>query len=94
MTDTDLLIHDAQYRFDEYQGKIGWGHSTFEYAVAIARMAEVKSLAVTHHDPSRDDDAIECARPRRQASAKRDDRHSVGDDDLERQVHDQTVDRI
>lgn len=56
---SDLLIHDAQYRFDEYQGKIGWGHSTFEYAVAIARMAEVKSLAVTHHDPSRDDDAID-----------------------------------
>ncbi len=55
----DLLIHDAQYRFDEYEGKIGWGHSTIEYAVAIAQMAEVKSLALTHHDPSRDDDTID-----------------------------------
>jgi phosphoribosyl 1,2-cyclic phosphodiesterase/DNA-binding response OmpR family regulator len=55
----DLLIHDAQYRFDEYEGKIGWGHSTIEYVVAIARMAGVKSLALTHHDPSRDDDTID-----------------------------------
>jgi phosphoribosyl 1,2-cyclic phosphodiesterase/CheY-like chemotaxis protein len=57
----DLLIHDAQYRAEEYEGKIGWGHSTIEYAVAMAQLAEVKSLALTHHDPGRDDDAIDKA---------------------------------
>ncbi len=55
----DLLIHDAQYRAEEYEGKIGWGHSTIEYAVAIARLAQVKSIALTHHDPMRDDSAID-----------------------------------
>ena len=55
----DLLIHDAQYRAPEYEGKMGWGHSTLEYVTAIARLADVKSLAFTHHDPSRDDDTID-----------------------------------
>jgi phosphoribosyl 1,2-cyclic phosphodiesterase/CheY-like chemotaxis protein len=55
----DLLIHDAQYRAAEYEGKIGWGHSTLEYVVAIAQLAEVKRVALTHHDPMRDDDTID-----------------------------------
>jgi phosphoribosyl 1,2-cyclic phosphodiesterase/CheY-like chemotaxis protein len=59
LTGADLLIHDAQYRASEYEGKIGWGHSTIEYVVAMAQLAEVKSVALTHHDPLRDDDTID-----------------------------------
>ena len=55
----DLLIHDAQYTTGEYQEKIGWGHSTAEYAVEIGRVAGVKAVALTHHDPLRDDDGID-----------------------------------
>jgi DNA-binding response OmpR family regulator len=55
----DLLIHDAQYTAEEYPAKIGWGHSTVEYAVKLSNKAEVKRLALTHHDPSRDDDALD-----------------------------------
>jgi CheY-like chemotaxis protein len=55
----DLLIHDAQYTTSEYPGKIGWGHSTAEYAVTVARLANVRRLALTHHDPTRSDAAIE-----------------------------------
>ena len=55
----DLVIHDAQYTADEYQEKISWGHSTVEYAVEIARLAGVKSIALTHHDPLRDDEAVD-----------------------------------
>ena len=55
----DLVIHDAQYTVGEYQGKIGWGHSTAEYAVEIGRIAGVKAIALTHHDPLRDDDGID-----------------------------------
>ena len=55
----DLLIHDAQYRAAEYEEKIGWGHSTIEYVVAIAQLAAVRSVALTHHDPNRDDDTID-----------------------------------
>ena len=59
LADADLVIHDAQYTAEEYPPKIGWGHSTVEYALAVCRTAGVKRLALTHHDPSRDDDAID-----------------------------------
>ena len=55
----DLVIHDAQFTFNEYHSKIGWGHSTVEYAVAISREAKAARLSLTHHDPLRTDDAIE-----------------------------------
>jgi len=55
----DLLIHDGQYTADEYPTKIGWGHSPVEYAVKLAEQAPVKRLALTHHDPRRDDNAID-----------------------------------
>src|SRR5271166_1453228 len=55
----DLVVHDAQYRASEYPQKIGWGHSTIEYACAVARLAKVGQLALTHHDPMRNDAAID-----------------------------------
>jgi GAF domain/Beta-lactamase superfamily domain len=55
----DLVAHDAQYRASEYPQKIGWGHSTIEYAYAVARLAKVGQLALTHHDPMRDDTQID-----------------------------------
>jgi len=59
ITGADLLIHDAQYTGEEYPAKAGWGHSTLEYAVKLSNEAQVKRLALTHHDPSRDDDALD-----------------------------------
>jgi phosphoribosyl 1,2-cyclic phosphodiesterase/CheY-like chemotaxis protein len=55
----DLLIHDAQYTAEEYPAKIGWGHSPAEYAVKLGQRAGVKRIALTHHDPLRDDDAVD-----------------------------------
>ena len=55
----DLLIHDAQYTAEEYPEKIGWGHSPVEYVVNLGRYARVKRVVLTHHDPLRDDDAID-----------------------------------
>lgn len=51
----DLLIHDAQYTDAEYGGRINWGHTTMEYAIAAANRAGVKKLAMFHHDPDRSD---------------------------------------
>jgi phosphoribosyl 1,2-cyclic phosphodiesterase/CheY-like chemotaxis protein len=59
LTSADLVIHDAQFTAKEYPQKIGWGHSTVEYALAVCRKAGVRKVALTHHDPSRDDDAID-----------------------------------
>jgi CheY-like chemotaxis protein len=55
----DLVIHDAQYTRGEYPEKAGWGHSTADYAVRICLEAGVRRLALTHHDPLHDDDAID-----------------------------------
>ena len=54
----DILIHDAQYTPEEYQGRRGWGHSSWDHAVCAARDANVKRLILFHHDPAHDDDAV------------------------------------
>lgn len=59
----DLLIYDAQYTPEEYRGergppRVGWGHSTWEAAVELAKAAEVEHLVLYHHDPGRSDDAV------------------------------------
>jgi phosphoribosyl 1,2-cyclic phosphodiesterase len=59
LSGVDLLVHDAQYVAAEYQTRRGWGHSTVEYALEVARLAGVGELVLTHHDPLRDDDALD-----------------------------------
>jgi CheY-like chemotaxis protein len=55
----DLVIHDAQYTLEEYPSKLTWGHSPAELAVDFALAAAVKRLALFHHDPLRDDAALD-----------------------------------
>ena len=59
IADADLLIHDAQYTAEEYPEKQGWGHSTVEYVVDTALAAGVRRVALFHHDPLRDDKAVD-----------------------------------
>jgi len=59
MKGADLVIHDAQYNEEEYGQRVGWGHSTLEYATDVAVAAGVKRLALFHHDPSHDDAFME-----------------------------------
>ena len=56
----DILIYDAQYTPEEYRGEVGpsrkgWGHSTFLAGAELARAANIKTLALFHHDPRRTD---------------------------------------
>ncbi|MCP9930412.1 GAF domain-containing protein [Cyanobium sp. AMD-g] len=55
----DLVIHDAQYTALEFPAKLGWGHSSVEYAVRLCEEAGVARLVLTHHDPLRNDAAID-----------------------------------
>ena len=55
----DLLIHDAQYTDDEYQGCIGWGHSTYRHAFEFADKVGAKLIVPFHHDPSHDDEMLD-----------------------------------
>jgi phosphoribosyl 1,2-cyclic phosphodiesterase len=57
--DADLVIHDAQYEPEEFARKSDWGHCTVAYAVQVAAAAGAKRLALFHHDPSHDDDAVD-----------------------------------
>src|SRR5262249_16234048 len=59
LREADLLIHDAQYTAAEYPSRMGWGHSTVEYVVDLALAADVKRLALFHHDPLRADTAVD-----------------------------------
>ncbi len=71
----DLVIHDAQYRLDEFPGRAGWGHSPVERVVDYALAAGARRLALFHHDPERDDaqvDRLEELARRRVAEAGRD----------------------
>jgi phosphoribosyl 1,2-cyclic phosphodiesterase len=51
----DLLIHDAQYTLDEYDARVGWGHSSLQQAIAFATAAGVAELVPFHHDPTHSD---------------------------------------
>ncbi|HEY4218476.1 MAG TPA: MBL fold metallo-hydrolase [Gemmatimonadaceae bacterium] len=54
-----LLVHDATYTADEYERHGGWGHSTFDDAVALALDAGVPRLVLFHHKPERSDDELD-----------------------------------
>ncbi len=59
----DVLIYDATYTDEEYHSpqasKVGWGHSTWQEAVKVAKAANVKTLVIFHHDPLHDDDFLD-----------------------------------
>ncbi len=71
----DLLIYDAQYTPDEYNGidgmsRAGWGHSTWEEGVKIAKAANVKQLILFHHDPSHNDKLLDAIQSQAQSQFK------------------------
>ncbi|MDE3075462.1 MAG: hypothetical protein KGJ86_08540 [Chloroflexota bacterium] len=54
----DVLIIDAQYTAKEYPGKLGWGHSTVDYCLDMAISANVGTVVLFHHEPTRIDSAV------------------------------------
>jgi ribonuclease BN (tRNA processing enzyme) len=56
---TSLLIHDAQYLPSDMPAKLGWGHSQVDEVLALARDAEARAVVLHHHDPDRDDNALD-----------------------------------
>jgi phosphoribosyl 1,2-cyclic phosphodiesterase len=57
--DVDLLLHDAQYFEDEYEERIGWGHSSVADAVAFAEVVGARRLVLFHHEPLHTDGSLE-----------------------------------
>jgi len=56
--EADLLIFDAQYSFNDTLDRADWGHSNPLMGAELAHRAQVKRLALFHHDPFSDDRAI------------------------------------
>jgi phosphoribosyl 1,2-cyclic phosphodiesterase len=65
----DVLFHDAQYFEDEYEERIGWGHSSVADAVAFARAVGAGRLVLFHHEPTHPDALLERLVARAQALA-------------------------
>jgi len=59
LKDVDALIVDCTYTQSEYPQKTGWGHGTFDSALALAKRVGTRHLYCTHHLPSRSDDELE-----------------------------------
>jgi phosphoribosyl 1,2-cyclic phosphodiesterase len=51
----DLLIADGMFSEEGYPDRIGWGHASIPAVIEAAAKAEVKQLAVFHHDPQHSD---------------------------------------
>lgn len=56
--DADMLIYDAQYTPEEHRVKTGWGHSTHIAAAHLAKLANVRTLMLYHHDPTHSDQTL------------------------------------
>src|SRR5829696_4480927 len=54
-----LLIHDGQFGSEEYESRIGWGHSSVSDALLFARREEVEQMLLFHHDPAHDDEYLD-----------------------------------
>lgn len=56
--EVDLLLHDAQYSAEEYEERVGWGHSSVDDAVAFADAVGAHRLVLFHHEPRHDDEVL------------------------------------
>lgn len=55
----DVVIYDATYTDEEFASYRGWGHSTWQQGVRLCEAAAAGRLVLFHHDPDRDDDALD-----------------------------------
>lgn len=51
----DIMVYDSTYTDEEFCQCKGWGHSTWEEGMRIAKRAGVRQFVAFHHDPSHDD---------------------------------------
>jgi ribonuclease BN (tRNA processing enzyme) len=56
--DCDILIYDAQFSDAEYERKRGFGHSTWEEGVKLAKRCRAARAVLFHHDPFHDDETL------------------------------------
>jgi len=55
----DLVVYDSTYTDDEFERRVGWGHSTWQEGVRLCRAAKVRRFGIFHHDPDHEDPMME-----------------------------------
>lgn len=55
----DLVLYDSTYTEEEFPGKVGWGHSTWNEGVRLCQAANVRRLGIFHHEPDHYDDFMD-----------------------------------
>jgi phosphoribosyl 1,2-cyclic phosphodiesterase len=55
----DVLLHDGQYTDDEYDERVGWGHSSVDDTVRFAELTDARRVVLFHHDPQHSDHELE-----------------------------------
>ena len=72
--DAHMLVTDCQYSDEEYENKVGWGHSSILQVSQLAERFRVKKLYAFHHDPLHTDrdvgKMVRKARRRKKTSMK------------------------
>ena len=58
MREADMAIYDCTFDDSEFEQKLGWGHSTWQEGVRLAKAAEVKRFGIFHHEPERSDSQL------------------------------------
>ena len=56
--DTDLLLLDAQYTYEEALTRKGYGHSTVDNAAEVVKKAHARRARFVHHDPRHTDEML------------------------------------
>ncbi len=59
LKEADVLIYDSTYDDDSFENYIGWGHSTWQEAVRLAKECNIKNLFIFHHNPENDDEKMD-----------------------------------
>jgi phosphoribosyl 1,2-cyclic phosphodiesterase len=55
----DLLIHDAEYKEEEYKKTKAWGHSLYKDALKLAIESGVEKFGLFHHNQERFDQDVD-----------------------------------
>ena len=57
--DADLVVYDSTYTDEEFSKHVGWGNSTWQEGIRLCKEANVKRLAIFHHDPYHEDEFMD-----------------------------------
>jgi len=67
---SDILIHDSHFDSHDLLTHKGWGHSSWEQAVLMAKKSASKQLILFHYNPDYDDEKVKSIELKAQSNFK------------------------